>query len=72
MKIDTILGYLIKHKADGSVENYETWNVRWGFTEQEGINYNETYMQTIRQETFKTILMNCSTAGVRPWDVVEA
>ena len=32
----------IKRKADGSIENYKTWLVAKGYTQQEGINYEET------------------------------
>ena len=32
----------IKQKANGSIENYKTQLVAKGYTQQEGINYEET------------------------------
>ena len=35
--------YKIKHVADGSVEKYKTRLVVRGFSQVEGVNYDETY-----------------------------
>jgi len=41
--VDTKWVYLVKRKADGTIEKYKARKVGRGFTQQEGINYDETY-----------------------------
>ena len=38
----------IKHKVDGSIERYKTRLVTKGYTEQEGIDYEETFSHVMR------------------------
>jgi hypothetical protein len=35
--------YKIKHAVDGSVEKYKPRSVARGFSQAEGVNYDETY-----------------------------
>jgi len=41
--VDTKWVYLVKRKADGTIEKFKARKVGRGFTQEEGINYDETY-----------------------------
>ena len=56
--------YLVKRRADGSVEKHKARKVGRGFTQQEGINYGETYAQMMRPETFKILLVIALQSGM--------
>ena len=66
--------YLVKRRADGSIEKYKARKVGRGFTHQEGINYDETYAQMMRTQTFKILLVIALHRdwAIRQWDVVAA
>ena len=72
--IDTKWVYLIKRKADGTIKKYKARKVGRGFTQEEGINYDETYAQMMRTETFKILLVIAlyRNWAIRQWDVVAA
>ena len=48
--------YKIKHAADGSVEKYKVRFVARGFTQKEGIDYDETFASVARYTTIRTII----------------
>ena len=56
--------YKIKHAADGSVEKYEARFVVYGFTQKEGIDYDETFAPVSRYTTIRTTI---SLAAVFRW-----
>src|SRR5713101_513602 len=56
--------YKIKHAADGSVEKYKSRFVACGFTQKEGIDYDETFALVSRYTTIRTII---SLAEVFRW-----
>jgi hypothetical protein len=40
--------YMIKHRVDGRIERYKVRLVARGFTQQEGIDYFETFILIIK------------------------
>ena len=56
--------YKIKHAADGNVEKYKARFVAHGFTQKEGIDYDETFAHVSRYTTIRTII---SLVAVFKW-----
>ena len=56
--------YKIKHAADGNIEKYKVRFVARGFSQKEGIDYDETFAPIARYTTVKTII---SLAAVFRW-----
>ena len=48
--------YKIKHAVDGNVEKYKVRFVARGFTQKEGIDYDETFAPVARYTTIRTII----------------
>lgn len=72
--VDTKWVYVIKRGPNGEIETYEARKVGRGFTQIEGINYDETYAQMMRPKTRKMLLIIALYRGweIRQWDVVAA
>jgi hypothetical protein len=58
--------YKTKHAADGSIEKYNARFLARGFSQKEGIDYEETFSPMVRYTSIKTIL---SLAAVMKWKV---
>ena len=56
--------YKIKHAADGSVEKYKARFVTRGFSQKEGIDYEETFAPVARYTSIQAII---SLAFVMGW-----
>jgi hypothetical protein len=48
--------FKIKHAADGSIEKYKAIFVSRGFSQKEGIDYEETFSPVARYTSIKTII----------------
>ena len=48
--------YKIKHIANGSIEKYKARFVAHGFSQKEGINYEETFSIVARSTSIRTIM----------------
>jgi len=58
--------YQIKCRVDGNIERYKACLVARGFTQQEGIDYSETFSPVIKQAT---IILVFSIAVSRNWKI---
>jgi hypothetical protein len=55
--------YKIKHAADGSVEKFKERFVARGFTQKEGITYEETFSPVARYTSIQNIISLASVLG---------
>ena len=58
--------YKIKHAADGSIEKHKARFVTRGFSQKEGIDYEETFAPIARYTSIRTVL---SLVAVMKWKV---
>ena len=60
--------YRVKYKADGTVERYKACLVAKGFTQQEGLDFTETFSPVAKMTTIKTLL---AISAVRGWYLIQ-
>ena len=58
--------YKIKHAADGSIEKYKARFVARGFSQKEGIDYEETFTPVARYTSIRAIM---ALASMMKWDL---
>ena len=58
--------YKIKHATDGSIEKYKARFVAHGFSQKEGIYYEETFAPVARYTSIRSVL---SLATVMKWKI---
>jgi hypothetical protein len=66
--IDSRWLYKVKHATDGSVEKYKARFVARGFSQKEGIDYEETFAPVARYTSIKTIM---SLASIFGWPLYQ-
>ena len=49
--------YVVKHAADGSLEKYKEIFVARGFSQKEGIDYEETFAPVARYTFIRSVLL---------------
>ena len=55
--------YKIKHGADGRIEKYKARFVVRGFSQKEGVNYDETFSHVARYTSIRSTIAIASTMG---------
>ena len=58
--------YKIKHAADGSIEKYKAIFMARGFSQKEGIDYEETFAPIARYTSIRSVL---ALAAVMKWKI---
>ena len=58
--------YKIKHAADGSIEKYKARFVARGFSQKEGIDYEETFAPVARYNSIRAIM---ALTSMMKWDL---
>lgn len=55
--------YKIKHVADGNVEKFKAWFVARGFSQVEGVNYEDTFAPVVRYDSIRIVMASAIEMG---------
>jgi len=61
--------YKIKRRADGAIDRYRPRLVAQGFTQQEGIDYSETFSLVVKPTTVQLVLTIAVSKGWQIWQL---
>ena len=60
--------FIIKHKADGTIERYKAQRVVKGYTQSYGVDYQETFAPVAKLNTVRVLL---SLAANQDWPLLQ-
>jgi hypothetical protein len=55
--------YKLKHVADGNIEKYKACFVAWGFSQVEGVDYDETFAPVARYTLIRVVISIATEMG---------
>jgi hypothetical protein len=55
--------YKLKHAMDGSIEKYKACFVAWGFSQVEGVDYDETFASVARYTSIRAVISIAAEMG---------
>ena len=55
--------YKVKHIANGSIEKYKDQFVAWGFSQVEGVDYDETFAPVARYTSIRALISIVAKMG---------
>jgi hypothetical protein len=55
--------YKLKHAVDGSIEKYKAHFVAWGFSQVEGVDYDETFALVARYTSIRVVISIAAEMG---------
>jgi hypothetical protein len=60
--------YKVKTRSDGSLEHYKARLVAWGFQQEYGRDYEETFAPVAHMTTVQTLL---AVASIHQWSISQ-
>ncbi|CAM8987178.1 unnamed protein product [Rhodiola kirilowii] len=60
--------FRVKRHSDGTIERYKARLVARGFSQEEGLDYNETFAPVVKMTTVRTVL---SLAASKHWPLFQ-
>ena len=58
--------FKLKHNSDGSIERYKAFLVAQGYSQSEGVDYQEVFSPVVRYRTIRSLL---TVANIYDWEI---